>query len=181
MAMRIAYAVARQIADLAQAQVPHEVCGLLAGKGDDISKCLPVSNIAGSREDQYELDPGEELKALKAIDAAGLRWIGIYHSHPFSAPIPSAADIRAAVDQNLLHLIVSLERRKPRLTLWRIEAEAVVPVELVFDTEEAVDRDQPLSRAQQGAIIAVGVAALLLLLFIAFSLLPPAPDIKPAP
>ena len=76
MAMRIAYAVARQIADLAQAQVPHEVCGLLAGKGDDISKCLPVSNIAGSREDQYELDPGEELKALKAIDAAGLRWIG---------------------------------------------------------------------------------------------------------
>ena len=35
--------------------------------------------------------------------------------------------------------------------------------------------------AQQGAIIAVGIAALLLLLFIAFSLLPPAPDIKPSP
>ena len=176
-AMSIAYGVAREIADHALADAPREVCGILGGRGDNITKCISVSNAAAAPESQFKLDPNEQLNALKALDELGLTWLGVYHSHPKSPPIPSESDIDAAADGALLHLIVSLEGRKPRLKLWRIEDHSVRPVELVFDTEAVEARDAPLSRMQQMALVAVGAAALLLLLIIAFSLLPPAPDL----
>lgn len=175
MAMQIVYAVAREIAEHAMAQAPREACGILAGQGSRISKGLPVHNIAPAPRLQFQLDPVEQLKALKTIDALGLNWIGVYHSHPRTAPIPSDQDIAACVDQRLLHLIVSLDQSKPRFKLWRIERSSVLPIELAFDTETARDIDRPLSTTQQAAIVAVGIAALLLLLVIAFNLLPPAP------
>jgi len=181
MALSINYAVARQIAAQAQAAAPREACGLLAGTGQRISWALPVHTRAAAPQRQFRLDPNEQLQALKKIDAAGLTWLGVYHSHPASPPIPSRADIDAAqAEASLLHLIVSLERAKPRLKLWRIEGDSVQPLELVFDTQVPPPRPTPLSAGQQRQLIVIGLVGLCVLLLLSFWLLPPAPILGPA-
>ena len=178
--MRISYRTARQIADQAALHYPKEVCGLLAGSGKRIMKAFPVSNIADKPETQYQLQPDEQLKALKQIDADRLTWIGIYHSHPKSRPIPSPADIQQASDDGLLHLIVSLRHSEPKLKLWRIQTAAVTPIELIFDTESSLDdSNEPLSDKQKIAVILAGALSLALMLVISLTLLPPAPVILP--
>ncbi len=179
MAFQIAHAVARQIAEEASTAAPEETCGLLAGREQHISLYLPVRNRAPLPQREFQLDPAEQLKALKHIDALQLRWLGVCHSHPLSPPIPSEADIAPPIAEDLVHLIVSLEKGTPRFKLWRIERASVYPLELVFDTECAKERDYPLTRPQQAAIVAVAFAAALLLLLIAFALLPPAPNLSP--
>ena len=180
MTMRISYRAARQIADHAARHNPEEVCGLLAGSENRITKVFPISNIADAPETSYRLQPAEQLQAIKQIDADGLKWIGVYHSHPRSRPIPSPADIQQASDDSLLHLIVSLRHSKPKLKLWRIQATAAAPIELLFDTESSADQpDEPLSDRQKIAVILAGVLSLIALLAVSLTLLPPAPAVLP--
>ena len=181
MAVRIAYAVARQIADHALSAAPNEACGILAGTGERISRAIPLDNASGAPDKQFRFDPEAQLKALKAIDAAQLRWVGVYHSHPQSPPIPSPEDVEAAVDSGLLQLIVSLERAKPKLKLWRVDRSAVTPIALKFDTDREADFDDRLSRFKQVAIVIAAIASVLLLLALSLTLLPPAPEITPVP
>lgn len=180
-AIRIPYSVARQLADHAASQQPNEACGLLAGRDEHILAAYPLKNVAPAPRTHFQIDPREQLQALKAIDEAQLNWIGAYHSHPRSAPIPSQSDIQAWVDGGLLQLIVSLARRKPQLKLWRINADAVIPVDLIYETEDPPADEPALSPSQQAVMLIVAIAAVLLLLFISFTLLPPAPDIVRAP
>ena len=181
MGVKISYSAARQIAEHATAQAPSEACGLLGGRTDHILDTIPVRNAALSPEIHFKLDPEDQLKAMKAIDDANLEWIGVYHSHPHSAPLPSETDIKESIDTELLQLIVSLERSKPQLKLWRVERSSVTPVELQFDSEEESLEDAAPTRKQQVAILVVGIAAVLILLLVSFTLLPPAPEITPVP
>lgn len=182
MAIQIPYSIARQITDHAEAQYPHEVCGLLGGIDDRIVRALPITNTSNSPDVQYHMDPTEEIKALKQIDMDGLDWMGVYHSHPKSPPIPSPTDINKATESNLLHLIVSLKDTSPKLKLWQIQNQQVIPIDLIFDTQSIPDHaHEPLSNTQKVAIIATSILCVLLMLAISFSLLPPAPEITPIP
>lgn len=181
MSVRISYAAARQIADHAARHYPHEVCGLFAGQGAHITKAIPLDNIAAEPETHYQPDPSQQLRALKQIDSDRLQWLGIYHSHPKSPPIPSAADMQAAADESLLHLIVSLQGTRHRLKLWRITATSAVPLDLSFDTEPAAPPSPSLSAGQKAAVVIVGILSLLTLLLISFALLPPAPALPATP
>ena len=179
--MRIPYALARQMADHAQAESPNEACGLLAGDDATIRRAIPLRNVAADSSDRYQIDPEEQLAALKVIDADGLDWTGVYHSHPRSAPIPSRTDIDEAQDAKLLHLIISLERVKPRLKLWRIDGDSVRPVELIFSSELRSAESRQFSSAHRIAIVVAGIASLMLLVAISVSLLPPPPELAPVP
>lgn len=179
MAVTIAYQVARQIADHGADQYPSEACGLLAGTEDHIAAAFPMRNVAEAAETRFQVDPNEQLQALKAIDEARLEWIGIYHSHPRSAPIPSTSDLREWADSGLLQLIVSLERSKPQLKLWRLDQSSVSAEDLVYETATRPEFERPLTQSQQAALLVVAIAAALILLIISFSLLPPAPEIAP--
>ena len=173
--MRIAYHAARDIVEHARRAAPDEACGLLAGKHGCISRALRLRNMAGSPQTRFELDPNEQIQALKSLDAASLDWIGIYHSHPRAAPLPSPADLAEASDSRLLHLIVSLERPKARLKLWRINGDSAQALELSFADHAHDEECPPFSPAQRIALVAVSLASLLLLLIVAIALLPPAP------
>lgn len=179
MAVTISYSVARQIADQAAKQHPCEACGLLAGTRDHIAAAHPLRNVADMPQTRFQIDPREQLRALKAIDAAQRDWIGIYHSHPRSPPIPSQSDIKQCADSGLLQLIVSLEGRRPQLKLWRVDRDSALPIELVYETDRPPEYEPALSPAQQAAVLIVAVAAVLILLLISFTLLPPAPDLMP--
>ncbi|MCY4539462.1 MAG: M67 family metallopeptidase [Chloroflexi bacterium] len=182
MAIRIPHGVARAIVDDARAQVPNEACGLIAGDGKTIQSAIPLSNVASSKRSSFSFAPNEQLGALKRLDAKNLVWMGVYHSHPDSAAIPSMADVEGVGDHGLLQLIVSLKNSKPELQLWRIGASSVTPLELIYDTQLDAGFDgTPLSQLQRAAIVAAAIISVILMLAISFTLLPPAPEISPLP
>lgn len=178
MSYRIAYSVARQIADHAQSHYPDEVCGLIAGQDNHISYAVAMRNIAEGAQHAYSIDANEQLQALKAIDDADLSWIGVYHSHPNSPPLPSAEDQTKVSDYGLLHMIVSLRGSKPAFKLWQFHPRGANRLDLQFDSDLTSDvADPPLTRQQKIAVLIAGAFAVLLLLGISLSLLPPAPDL----
>ncbi len=181
MAWTITYAAARLIADQASDQAPREACGLLAGRENRITRAYPLPNAAKDAERAFQLEPSAQLLALKRIEADKLEWLGAYHSHPQSPPLPSPVDIRDQADAGLLQLIVSLERGQPRLKLWRIEGRSATPLELAFEGAEQTVPGDELQIRQRAAIATVGIAAALILLLVAFALLPPAPAPPPPP
>ncbi len=182
MQLRIPYRIARQIADQAQSDYPNEVCGLLAGEQFQISSAIPIRNIAGNPSTHYKLDPSNQIKALKHIDGLGLEWLGVYHSHPKSQPIPSPTDIDDNRHTNLIHIIVSLKDTQPKLKAWQINNADVTPIDLIFDTQAAInDAHEPLSNTQKNAIILTSIICVILMLVISFTLLPAAPEITAIP
>ena len=59
----------------------------------------------------------------KTLRFSGLEWeiAGVFHSHPKSAPFPSAADIAGALDPEWLYVIVGLQRPDvPEVRSFRI-------------------------------------------------------------
>lgn len=172
--MRIAYTAARTIVEHAASSAPREACGLLAGKDGLISLALPVANAAAIPKQAFALAPAEQLRRLKQIDEHGLDWLGVYHSHPVSPPIPSQSDLTGAVDDALLQLIVSLANPKPRLKLWRTAGMTALPLELDFADAPSMDDADELTRRQRLGMLAAGLLSVLALLIIAMALLPPA-------
>lgn len=178
MVYRIDDDVAREIANHARSQFPAEACGLIAGRDQRISFAVALRNVAQEPQREFAVDPAEQLRALKTIDVEGWRWIGVYHSHPFSAPIPSAEDLRSGYDYGLLQLIVSLRGDKPAFKLWQLHDIGADPLDLRFSSDCAADFTDPqLTQLQKLAVLIAGALAVLLVLVIAFSLLPPAPDL----
>ena len=179
MTYRIDADVAREIANHARSRYPDEASGLIAGRHQRISFAVALRNVAQEPQKEFAIEPAEQLRALKSIDAEGLRWIGVYHSHPFSAPIPSAEDLDSAHDYGLLQLIVSLRGGKPAFKLWQLHEFGADPLDLHFDGERLPDVSDPrLTQQQWLAMLIAGALAVLLVLVIAFSLLPPAPDLS---
>lgn len=85
-----------------EACLPHEACGLLAGKADEVLEVLPIANQERSAT-RFRMDPVEQIRAFTWIETQGLDLVGIYHSHtagPESGspanPGPSATDVADA-------------------------------------------------------------------------------------
>lgn len=86
-----------EIARHLRAQYPREGCGVLLGHGGRISDAVPVANIAPpGNNDRFEFDPLDYSEGERRANAAGLRIVGFFHSHPDSPPVPSRVDLEAA-------------------------------------------------------------------------------------
>ncbi|KAB1198526.1 MULTISPECIES: desampylase [Haloferax] len=92
---------------------PEEVCGVLVGDedSDSISSVRPVSNIAPDPRVAYELDPAETVAVIDDVESVGADVVGFYHSHPESAPIPSATDREQASWTGYVYLICNPDGR----------------------------------------------------------------------
>jgi proteasome lid subunit RPN8/RPN11 len=90
---------------------PAEVCGILAGTGNTLSRILPVSNVADEPRVAYELDPQETLTKIESVEQSGDSVLGFYHSHPETAPVPSAADEAQASWPGYVYLICAPDGR----------------------------------------------------------------------
>ena len=105
--MRIRSDVLESIAAHARRDTPHECCGILLGVGEEILEAVPAENIASERHRRYEVSPADHLRQMKRCRDLGipgqpeLRIIGVYHSHPHSAPVPSPTDLEQAFDEYL--------------------------------------------------------------------------------
>lgn len=111
-----------------------EVCGFLGGSGDVARSIHPVTNIAHRPARRFEMDPAEQIHAMKAMRARGERMLAIYHSHPDMPPEPSARDIRGLGYPEALMLILGLDGvTTPTMRAWRCDMVNVseVPITII--------------------------------------------------
>jgi proteasome lid subunit RPN8/RPN11 len=88
-----------------------------------VIRCTNVHPMPTTR---YVIDPREQLKAFRSIDAAGEELLGIYHSHPVSQPYPSPTDRAEAHYPDAVYVLVSVRTAKPEVAGFRIGADEFV-------------------------------------------------------
>ena len=98
----------------AREQPFQECCGLLAGDGDVITRVLAARNAAENKTKNYEIAPEELFRLMREIRGAGLRLMGIYHSHPNGRNEPSARDIERAYYPDVAYFILSPHASSPQ-------------------------------------------------------------------
>ena len=75
-----------------------------------MAQCFyPVANVATEPACRYEMDPAQQIAALRAMRMRGEQLLAIMHSHPASAALPSATDIAEANYPDAIYLIISLQ------------------------------------------------------------------------
>jgi proteasome lid subunit RPN8/RPN11 len=133
-------ALRQELIDHARQGDPDEVCGMLAGHGDQIERVFRVRNVAdeitadqdvfqdrethvataGRRPVHYYMDPLDQLRVYREIDDLDLDVVAYYHSHTHTEARPSPTDIRLAHDSSAVWVLVSLTDQ-PAVRAWRID------------------------------------------------------------
>jgi [CysO sulfur-carrier protein]-S-L-cysteine hydrolase len=75
----------------AEAELPNEACGFLAGIGDRVEKFYPVGNEDRSQL-TYLMEAKDRFRAEDDIERRGWRVIAIFHSHTHTQAYPSPTD-----------------------------------------------------------------------------------------
>lgn len=110
-----------QLLEYARASWPEEACGLLLGRGDRVDELARLRNCSGSPQEHYALDPLDYMHAEQQCENRGLTVLGIWHSHPDSAGVPSVTDERDAWP-GWLYIIVGRPRGEaPDVRGWRLD------------------------------------------------------------
>jgi desampylase len=82
---------------------PRECCGILIGAADGIVEAVAAANVAAEPTRRYEVSPADhfaQIKRCRATAGPHALWIvGVYHSHPQSAPVPSPTDLDQAFEE----------------------------------------------------------------------------------
>ena len=113
----------------AREEAPRECCGLLVGRGNTVIRSVRARNL-DPKATRYLIDPEDHFAAIRAARADGFEVVGAYHSHPASAPVPSATDITEANSgPDFLYVIVSPEAQEVRG--FRINPGGYEPITLV--------------------------------------------------
>ena len=90
------------------AAAPLEGCALLLGTTgpswhlQQVWPCLNAWPVASERCRRFALDPREQLLAQRWARQRGMQVLGCAHSHPTSAPVPSATDLALTLAPTLL-------------------------------------------------------------------------------
>jgi len=112
----------------AQAELPNECCGLLAGRIVDgvarVEMRYPLVNELASPI-EYNADAKSLIAAHKDMRARGIAELAAYHSHPTTAPIPSKTDReRNFFGTEILFLIIGLAEQPPLVRAWRLHTDS---------------------------------------------------------
>jgi len=89
----------------AESAAPNECCGLLIGSAARVEHAARARNLCESPT-RFRVDPAAHFGAIKAARAEGATVVGVYHSHPSSAPVPSDRDLAEAAYPEYLYVIV---------------------------------------------------------------------------
>jgi len=92
----------------AQHSPEDEVCGLIGSMDGHAVDIYPVQNVAEDTHKLFQMDPKQQIDAMRALREQGHELFAIYHSHPDAPAAPSAADLEQAGYPDALYLIISL-------------------------------------------------------------------------
>lgn len=100
LALKLPIVLADALWAQARHAAPHECVGALGGvvhaEVAEARALYPLTNIAADPEREYLADPGQLLRALRAMQREGLNLVALYHSHPRGPASPSLSDTRLA-------------------------------------------------------------------------------------
>jgi proteasome lid subunit RPN8/RPN11 len=107
----------------------EEVCGLLGGVGEEVTRVIPVENVLHSPF-RYRMEPRAQVQAMRAIEDERLSLVGIYHSHPEGPRGLSIQDREEAAYSEAAYLVWSPAGDDWECRAYRLEGEAVreIPV-----------------------------------------------------
>jgi proteasome lid subunit RPN8/RPN11 len=71
-----------QLLEHARRQPHRECCGILAGQDNVITRAFPAKNVAADPVRNYMIAPKEIVRLMWEFRERGLKFLGIYHSHP---------------------------------------------------------------------------------------------------
>jgi proteasome lid subunit RPN8/RPN11 len=114
----------------ARESAPRECCGLLFGDGEVVDRLVRGRNVHPTPETRYEIDPAQ-LRALLFTEDSDRVLVGIYHSHPRTAPEPSPFDIANAFWPEQVYVLTSLRSEPPDVFAYRITNGKVERISLV--------------------------------------------------
>lgn len=92
----------------AQQAPDNEVCGLIGTDGEQTPTLYPINNVASDTQTLFQMDPKEQIDAMRKMREQGERLFAIYHSHPHASGLPSSKDLAQASYPDALYLIISL-------------------------------------------------------------------------
>lgn len=100
-----------RILTLAQSKPEEEICGLISAEHGHAQHVWPMMNVAAERGHLFQMDPAEQIDALRQMREQGQNLFAIYHSHPHAPAVPSPRDAEQAAYPQALYLIVSLNTK----------------------------------------------------------------------
>ena len=103
--------IVNQILTHAQQHEKTESCGLISAAGGSPAHYYAVKNIATDPSTRFEMEPKQQIAAMKHMREHDQELLAIVHSHPQSPPVPSAADMQDAGYPDAFYIIVSLNTR----------------------------------------------------------------------
>jgi proteasome lid subunit RPN8/RPN11 len=109
--IKIPRKITNQLLHLAQISPATEVCGLIGSQQGKPSNCYPINNIAEQPQQQFLLDPKQQIAAMTKMRERNEDLLAIYHSHPTSPAEPSQIDIDMASYPDALYFIISLNTK----------------------------------------------------------------------
>ena len=108
---------------------PNEACGILAGRGREVSRLFRMRNVESSPV-SYLMDSKEQFEVMKSLREERLSIVALFHSHPDSAAYPSAKDVALAFYEDSAYVIVSLSEREPMVKAFFITNGGVEEIEI---------------------------------------------------
>lgn len=84
---------------------PAECCGILVGRDGRITGARRAANLSDD-PNRFELDPQAHVRAVREARGTDREVVGFYHSHPHSAPFPSATDLAGSTYPDAVHVII---------------------------------------------------------------------------
>ena len=136
--MQVRREAADVIAAHARRDSPRECCGLLIGTELEVIEAVAAANVAVEPHRHYQVSPVDHFAQIKrcrdaaAPGAMAVNVIGVYHSHPRSAPVPSPTDLEEAFGE-FLYIIAGPADGSAALALraYRLQAGRFEDVQLI--------------------------------------------------
>jgi proteasome lid subunit RPN8/RPN11 len=104
-----------QMTAIGEKGYPHEICGLMLGKGGEnrlVTEVFECGNLNKLKpETRYDMDPKDYMKGEALARQKGLDVVGIFHSHPDHPDKASETD-RQAAWPGFSYIIMSIQKGK---------------------------------------------------------------------
>ena len=132
--IKISRKITNQLLHFAQISPTKEVCGLIGSQQGRPSSCYPIDNISDQPQQQFLLDPQQQIAAMTKMRERHENLLAIYHSHPTSPAEPSKIDIDMAAYPDALNFIISLNTKGVlELRSFKLGRESAKEISLVLE------------------------------------------------
>lgn len=118
--MHVSQSIYEQLVAHGEDQLPYEACGLLAGNVDDC--VLSIWSLENEWKSSFRYYVSKKVveSTVQQIELQGQKVLGVYHSHPTTAPIPSYHDLQNHPDHKVKMIIISYKNALPTLKCYTV-------------------------------------------------------------